>query len=244
MSSITRYIPNTITSLNILSGCISIVLAFEGYLIYAAYLIGVAAIFDFLDGMTARLFNAYSEIGKQLDSLADLISFGLAPSVIMFQLISSTLMKKTLFLNFMDLSIGENLVLFSAFIIAVSSAFRLAKFNIDTRQTDSFIGLPTPANAILIASLPLIIAYNIWATDIILNIYFLVTLTFFQSYMLVAEFPMFSLKFKSLKFQENKMRYVFLGISVVLIAILHFIAIPVIILIYILLSGVNNLRGR
>ncbi|MEA3317054.1 MAG: CDP-diacylglycerol--serine O-phosphatidyltransferase [Bacteroidota bacterium] len=236
--NILRHIPNSITSLNLLTGCVSIVLAFEGHLLTASYLVFLSAIFDFLDGMTARLLNTYSEMGKQLDSLADVISFGLVPAVLTFNIIKGNYQN----FNLLEFSFLELLLLFSPFIIAVFSGLRLAKFNIDKRQTSSFIGLPTPANAIFFASL--IITSNIYPESfiatIINNRYILIAIIVFFSFMLVAEFPMFSLKFKNLKFTKNKIRYFFIGISVILLISLHTIAIPIIILFYIILSAINN----
>ncbi|OZA56958.1 MAG: CDP-diacylglycerol--serine O-phosphatidyltransferase, partial [Sphingobacteriales bacterium 39-40-5] len=140
-----KHIPNSVTCLNLFSGCLGIVFAFQGNLIWASYAIVIAAVFDFFDGMLARLLKAYSDIGKELDSLADMVSFGVLPSVIIYQLFALS----------PQIDFGADWLSFSAFIIAVFSALRLAKFNIDTRQSENFIGLPTPANALLIASFPL-----------------------------------------------------------------------------------------
>ncbi|NOZ47493.1 MAG: CDP-diacylglycerol O-phosphatidyltransferase [Chlorobi bacterium] len=236
-------IPNTITSLNIVSGCLSLVLAFEGNLILASYFIGLAAIFDFFDGMTARLLHAYTRIGKELDSLADIVSFGIAPSVIIYQLLKLTLRTEGLLFNIEYPRYFEIIVLMSSFIIAVFSALRLAKFNLDSRQSESFIGLPVPANALFIAALPLILfnAEFTFFKDIILNIYFLLLVVFVGSYLLVAEIPMFSLKFKNLDPRHNVIRFVFIGFAVLLILIFKYVALPLIIIFYILLSVFNNL---
>ena len=148
--NIKKHIPNAITSLNLVSGCIAIILTFNFDLKYAAYFILLAAVFDFFDGMAARWLHVKSAIGKELDSLADIVSFGVAPGLIVFQLCAVS--------NDIVLFAGEiNLVPFIALLIPVFSALRLAKFNLDTRQTESFIGLPVPANALMIASLPLIL---------------------------------------------------------------------------------------
>ena len=237
---IIRHVPNFITSLNLLSGCISITLAFEGKLDWAAYMIGIAAVFDFLDGMAARLLKAYSEIGKQLDSLADMVSFGVAPSAILYALIKIALIKNSLLSGMFSTDPIQEALAFIPFLIAVFSALRLAKFNIDERQTSSFIGLPTPANAILIASLPLIIAnQDPFLENIILNKYLLIGLILVLSYLLISEIPMFSLKFKHLKWKENEFRFIFLALSFVLIVLLKFTAIPIVIFTYILLSVVQ-----
>ncbi len=222
-----KHIPNSVTCLNLFSGCLGIVFAFQGNLIWASYAIVIAAVFDFFDGMLARLLKAYSDIGKELDSLADMVSFGVLPSVIIYQLFA--LSPQTDF--------GAEWISFSAFIIAVFSALRLAKFNIDTRQSENFIGLPTPANALLIASFPLIIAESsTYFAEFILNHWFLAIFSFIMSMLLVAEVPLISLKFKSLKFQENLLRYILIISSVLLLLFLKFEAVPVIILIYFLIS--------
>ncbi len=222
-----KHIPNSVTCLNLFSGCLGIVFAFQGNLIWASYAIVIAAVFDFFDGMLARLLKAYSDIGKELDSLADMVSFGVLPSVIIYQLFA--LSPQTDF--------GAEWISFSAFIIAVFSALRLAKFNIDTRQSENFIGLPTPANALLIASFPLIIAESsTYFAEFILKYWFLAIFSFIMSMLLVAEVPLISLKFKSLKFQENLLRYILIISSVLLLLFLKFEAVPVIILIYFLIS--------
>ena len=228
-----KHIPNAITCLNLFAGCLALYFAFHDNLIYTAYLVGIAAILDFLDGMVARVLNAYSEIGKQLDSLADMVSFGVVPGVIMFMLLSK--------LSSPFLGIPENILPFIGFLITIFSALRLAKFNIDTRQTTSFIGLPTPACTIFVASLPLIIETGGLLTfELILNHVFLLLTTFILSFLLVAELPLFALKFTSLKWSENSVRFIFLGLSVLLLALLNFAAIPLIIVLYILLSVIKK----
>ena len=238
--AIKNHIPNFITLLNLLSGCIAIVFIFDDQLVMASYLIGLAAIFDFLDGFLARLLNAKSSIGKDLDSLADVISFGLVPGLILFKLINYS------FENFMNSGITI-LIPYIAFLIPIFSALRLAKFNNDERQQDVFIGLPTPANALLIASFPLILIQKSTLVGIdISSIHslfystvFLIALTILLSYLLIAEIPLLSLKFKTYNWNENKIRYIFLGISCILLILLFYSAIPVIILLYILLSLFN-----
>lgn len=223
-----RHLPNAITCLNLFSGCVGLVLVFENQLVFAAYAIGISAILDFFDGMLARLLKAYSEIGKQLDSLADMVSFGVLPAVILFQLFKA------------NPSVNPYLPYF-AFLIAIFSALRLAKFNIDTRQTESFIGLPTPANALLIGSLPFILmGDSIMLFEIILNPLVLIGFTVVMSFLLVAELPLLSLKFKNLQFRENRFRYLLVILSIILLLLFNFTAIPVIIFIYILLSIIQN----
>ena len=222
-----KHIPNFITCLNLFSGCVALYFIFQNQLVYASYLVGLAAIFDFLDGMVARVLGAYSEIGKQLDSLADVISFGVVPGAMMFMLL------KRAEGDF----IFSELLPFAGFIITVFSALRLAKFNIDTRQTTSFIGLPTPACAIFVASLPLILASGeLMAFAIILNKLVLLATTLILSFLLVAELPLFALKFTNLSWADNSIRFIFVGLSVILLALLNFAAIPLIIVLYIVLS--------
>jgi CDP-diacylglycerol--serine O-phosphatidyltransferase len=233
------FVPNTITSFNVLSGCLSVVFAFEGNMVAAGILIGVAAVFDFFDGMSARLLGAYSDMGKELDSLADVISFGLAPAVI-----AHVLLRKT-FLSGVDLeyaTLAQLAIIFFPFIITIFSALRLAKFNIDTRQTESFVGLATPANALVWASFPLILFYQPQSviSGWIVNPYFIIILSLVMSLMLVAELPMFSLKFKNLSFAKNKTRFLFLVLSLILLAVFNLAGIPLIILWYILLSILNT----
>ena len=222
-----KHIPNAITCLNLLSGCVGIVLAFKGELIYAGYAILIAALLDFFDGLVARALHAYSEIGKDLDSLADVVSFGVLPSVIVYHLFlqAPQLGDLSLYLNF------------SAFFIAIFSALRLAKFNTDVRQSENFIGLPTPANAMLIASLPQITEVSsTFLSAYILNPFFLFLFSLGSGFMLVMEVPLISLKFKSLDIKENLLRYILLFSGLIFILIFKFAAIPLIIFIYIILS--------
>lgn len=228
-----KHIPNAITCLNLFSGCLALYYAFQGELVYTAYLTGLAAVFDFLDGMVARVMKAYSEIGKQLDSLADMVSFGVVPGTVMFMLLQRA--------DATVLGIPADIVAFFGFLITIFSALRLAKFNIDTRQTTSFIGLPTPACTIFIVSLPLILQYgDILHYEIILNPPVLLGLTVLLSFLLVAELPLFALKFANLTWQDNSVRFIFLGLSVILVALLKFAAIPLIIVLYILLSIIKK----
>ena len=157
-----KHLPNAITCLNLLSGCIALYFAFNQHLNYAAYMVGIAAILDFMDGLLARALKAYSEIGKQLDSLADMVSFGVVPGTILFGLLTRADAAPT--------GIPEDILPFFGFIVTIFSALRLAKFNIDTRQAESFIGVPTPACSIFIASLPLLLeASPVLYEDFILN---------------------------------------------------------------------------
>lgn len=236
---IKQNIPNFLTCCNLLCGCLAIVQVFEGNLNWAAYLIGIAAIFDFFDGFAARLLGVSSPIGKDLDSLADMVTFGVVPGVIMYKLIFLLYLNANISVSF-ELIEKKLYLCYFAFLIPIFSAIRLAKFNNDTRQTESFIGLPTPANAIFIASLILIPAeYTERFTPGILC---LLSLTL--SLLLVAPIPLFALKFKSFGWKGNEIRFVFLLLSLGLLIGLQFLGIPLIIILYIVLSVINNLLNR
>jgi CDP-diacylglycerol---serine O-phosphatidyltransferase len=212
-----KHIPNALTCANLLSGCIGIVFAFKGDLTITAYAVLMSGIFDFFDGFSARLLNVKSEIGKELDSLADMVSFGFLPGVVMFQLIAQS--------NF-----TSDYLPYVAFLITIFSALRLAKFNLDTRQTEDFIGLNTPMNTLFIVSLPFIQHDH---PELINNTFLLVGLTILMSWLLVCEIKIFSLKFGSLTWRDNKVKYIFLIVSAILIAFLKFAAIPFVLILYI-----------
>jgi len=232
---IKRNIPNFITMLNLFSGSIALVFAFNDNLFLTAWFLAFAAIFDFFDGMLARLLHVKSPLGVQLDSLADMVSFGLVPGAIMFQLMETS--ETAPYSYFFEL----NLWSFAAFLIPVFSALRLAKFNIDERQTESFIGVPTPANALLFASLPLVLSQAQGSdftsiVGLLKNYWFLLALTVVFSGLMVSEIHLFSLKFKSLSWNQNTAKYMLIVLAIVLFILLKFISIPLIIVIYILLS--------
>jgi CDP-diacylglycerol--serine O-phosphatidyltransferase len=238
-----KQIPNIITSLNLLCGCVAVLFAVSGDLISASFFVFFGIFFDFFDGLAARLLNAHSDVGLEFDSLADMITSGLAPAIVMVQLLNESFFGKSL--NIAETFSAEGGILgitnylpLMGLLIAVGSGYRLAKFNVDTRQTTSFIGLPTPANALLILSLPLILHFQSsdWIEEIVLNKWFLIGLTLVSSMLLNAELPLFGLKFKTWDFKSNVLRYVFLVVCAVLLVLLKFIAIPIIIVIYILLS--------
>ncbi|MFT4699166.1 MAG: CDP-diacylglycerol--serine O-phosphatidyltransferase [Flavobacteriaceae bacterium] len=239
-----KQIPNIITSMNLLCGCVAVFFAVSGDLVTASFFAFLGIFFDFFDGLAARLLNAHSEIGLQFDSLADMITSGLVPSIVMVQLLSQSITGDTLQFNYEHSStmnwaaIKIQYLPFIGLLIALASAYRLAKFNVDMRQTTSFIGLPTPANTLLILSLPLILAFqnSELITSIFLNQWFLIGLTILSSVLLNAEIPLFGLKFKTWDFGSNRIRYIFLLLSLIAIIVLKFIAIPVVILLYILLS--------
>lgn len=231
-----KHIPNAITCCNLLSGCISIVLLCNGYVTAAGIMIFVAAIFDFFDGFAARLLKAYSAIGAELDSLSDVVSFGVAPSFIIYHYLQSTPV---------SVSISSfNIIPFAAFLLAVFAELRLAKFNVDDRQTTSFIGLPTPAMGLFVASLPFTLQNENLAFmgGLMTNIYFLLSVVAIFSYLMVSEIPFFSLKIKNLRFKENIHIYVLAAFAVISFIILGFAAIPFVMLFYIIEAICLNLR--
>ena len=246
---IKKQIPNIFTLLNLLSGTIAVLMAASDKLVEAAFFVFLGIFFDFFDGFFARKFNVQGEFGKQLDSLADLVTSGVAPGIVMFQLILFATKQQ----YFMQLSceIGSwqdysdtyfYFIPFIGLIIPLAAAYRLANFNIDERQTDSFIGLPTPALSLFILSLPLILNYsnNQFFIDLINNEYILIVITILGSYLLNAEIPLFSLKFKNYTWSENKMKYIFLISSLVMLVVLQTVAIPLVIIIYVLISIIEN----
>lgn len=215
-----KHIPNAMTCGNLLCGCLGIVMTLRGHLDTAAWLIGIAAILDFGDGFVARLVNVSGPFGKELDSLADMVTFGVLPATIVFQLCWFQ---------------GLESISYAAFLIAILSALRLAKFNIDTRQSDQFIGVPTPANTLLIAAFPLMERYqpqfdSLWKNDVVMGMLIAASL------LMVTEIPLFALKFKSFGWAENRIKYSFLLASVLLLLFLQFAAIPIIVLLYIIVS--------
>lgn len=213
-----QHIPNAITCCNLISGCLSIMFTFSWMPVMASIMIFAAGLFDFLDGFTARLLKAHSPIGGDLDSLSDVVSFGVAPGFIMYQLMG-----------------GMWFGCF-AFLLPVFAAIRLAKFNVDTRQTTSFIGLPTPPMAIFMASLPL----AMWQLGVlgqpVLNPYLCLGVVILFSVMMVCNLPFFSFKMKSVTWKGNEIRWIFLIIAIVGFAVFQFVALPFILLAYVLMS--------
>lgn len=242
---IRKNIPNFITCLNVVSGSLAVLFAVKGDLTISVIFIITATIFDFLDGMTARLLKAYSPMGKELDSLADMISFGLAPGALMMVMMEYSLFGINVRAeSFSALSIWEISCISASLLIPVFSSLRLAKFNIDTRQTDSFIGLPTPANALFIAALALISEHGKYeALDaFILQPFVLLLITVIMSLLLVSELPMFSLKLKNLSWANNKVRFIFLAVSVALILAFNIYGIAASIMTFIFISVVLKVK--
>jgi CDP-diacylglycerol--serine O-phosphatidyltransferase len=285
--NIKKHIPNAITCCNLLCGCLALVQAFEGNLVYAAYLVGMGAIFDFFDGFAARMLKVSSPIGKDLDSLTDMVTFGVVPGAMMYKIAlfgqQAYVEEASIGLQIQDNFWSEIIPLF-CFVLTIFSAIRLAKFNNDTRQTDSFIGVPTPAIAIFVCSLVLVYGVklpqvsgldafyaflnnypeemknvslsanysapsNLEVIKLIIaklfvNTVFNVLLCVIFSSLLVSELPLFALKFKHFKWAGNEIRFMFLGLSLVMLITLQFVGIPLIIIMYILLSVINNIISK
>lgn len=245
VSNMFFWIPNAITALNLVSGSLAVFFAVDGQLGWASVFILIAAVFDFLDGFAARLLKAYSSIGKELDSLADMVSFGLAPAAIVFTMLEYTLFGINQPIQDIEANWSQWIVLFTSFVIPVAGAFRLAKFNTDDRQSEQFLGMPIPANAIFFASLGLILELgtNLTIQAIILNKYVLLASVFICSFLMVSELPMFSMKFKNLHLKENAIRFLFLGTTVLMLIFFQIYALPLIIIWYVLLSAITYVAG-
>ena len=218
-----KLIPNLLTISNLICGCIALYFTFHNNLVFAAYLIGLSAMFDFMDGAVARLLKVSGPMGRELDSLADMVSFGVVPGSVVFHLLEASTLSSYSFV---------------ALLIPALSAYRLAKFNIDERQVDGFIGLNTPANTLFFISFPLISHFQ---PDHFLNSWIaipelLILLTVLMSFAMISEIPLFAFKFKNLRFSDNKLRFSFIGLSVVLLVMLQFAAIPLLVLLYLFLS--------
>lgn len=243
-----RHLPNLITLLNLFCGAMAVLFAVENQFVAAALFVGLGVLFDFFDGFVARALKVQSELGLQLDSLADMVTCGLVPGIVMFKLLS----------NAMDTPEPEVLATWNSGIqlyglehsylpllglcITLASAYRLATFNLDEDQQSYFKGLPTPANTLLIISFPLIMEFqhSSFVASLIINPWFLVGLTVLSCYLLNSKVKLFALKFKVWSFQPNAIRYSFLVLSLVLLILFHFVAVPMIILLYVGLSLVDT----
>jgi CDP-diacylglycerol---serine O-phosphatidyltransferase len=257
MQKIIKQIPNIFTLLNLFFGCIAIVYALQntldvsfdssGYLrtiflkeeIYLASLfIAIAAVVDFLDGFVARLLGAASELGKQLDSLADVVSFGVAPSIIMYQLLRYSFIQQN---EGLETSL---LFLTPAFLLACAGAYRLGRFNLDATQTQGFKGVPIPAAGLLIASLPLIYWHTPqnapWLRDVLINQWFLYAVIVIVSVLMVSKLPLMALKFNSFAVAQNKAKYGLVLGSIVAAIVFKWLAVPIVFVAYIVLSLLNN----
>ena len=225
--AIKKHIPNTITCCNLISGCIAIAYAFSGKIEISFTWIIIGAVFDFFDGMSARLLKVSSPIGKELDSLADIVTFGVAPSTILFSKLG--IMSYPSLLESL-----RGILPFIAYIMAAFSALRLAKFNLDERQTLGFIGLPTPANALFWGSLLIGLGKRIDSSP--LMCIFIIGGMFISSWLMVSEIPMFALKFKEWGWKKNQIKYIFLLTCIPLIAIFGITGFAIIVAWYVIIS--------
>lgn len=217
-----RFIPNTITTLNLLTGCVGISFAFQARFDWVLYCLVACGIFDFLDGTAARLLQVRSDIGKELDSLADVISFGFLPGTILFMMLQET--TTSVYLPY------------AGYLVTAFSALRLAKFNVDTRQASDFIGVNTPMNSFVIISLPFLAERF---PTLVLQSYPLLIIIVLSSYLLVSEIKLFSMKVSNLSWTSNRYKYLFLMCSVVLIFVFQYMAMPLILIAYILFSALH-----
>lgn len=243
--NIKKHIPNLLTLGNLFCGTVATIFAVQSNFFAAAFFVVLGIFFDFFDGFAARLLNVSGELGKQLDSLADMVTSGVVPGIIMLKLLT----RDNVIIDFYDSNEfssfeGHHIELFPwlGLFLTLGACYRLAKFNIDTRQSESFIGLPTPAMSLFVISLPLILEYSDieFVQNLITNNYFLIAVTILLTYLMNAEIPLFSLKFKDYSVKKNVIKYMFLLISLVLIITLQYLSIPLIIILYVILSIVNN----
>ncbi len=242
-----KHIPNFITLLNLFCGSIAVLFAVNGNMIATAIFVFLGIFFDFFDGLLARKLKVQSELGLQLDSLADMVTSGLVPGLVMFHLFNLAgsdwieFSANNTFGTAFSVS-SNNFLPFFGLLITLASAYRLANFNIDVNQTDSFVGLPTPANALLILSFPLIMEFQNSDTmnAIILNKWFLIAITLISSFLLNANIKLLALKFKNWTFKDNAARYILIIIAAILLVVLQFAAIPLIIIAYIIISLLNK----
>ena len=241
--NIKKHIPNLLTLGNLFCGTVATIFAVKNQLNIAALFVVIGILFDFLDGFVARLLKVSGELGKQLDSLADMVTSGVVPGIFMYQLVLQS--QQFTAVGSFDTSNTQstNFLAYLGLLLTLAACYRLANFNIDSRQSDAFIGIPTPAMTLFIISLPLISAHTqfLFVIDILKNTYVLIAITLILSYLMNANIVLFALKFKSFKWKENGMKYVFLTVSLLLLATLHFVAIPLIIVLYVLVSLINNL---
>jgi CDP-diacylglycerol--serine O-phosphatidyltransferase len=230
--NIKKHIPNSITLLNLLCGCIAMVFVTNSDFEMAFYFVCLGIFLDFFDGFFARLLKVSGPLGLQLDSLADMVTSGLVPGYVMFFMLSNSQHEIS----------ASPMLPYLGFIITMGSCYRLAVFNIDTRQTNSFIGLPTPANALFILSLPLVLKYSdsLVTLEVLTSQWVLLIITLFSAYILNAEIPLFSLKVKKFSFKHNALQIGFLFLSFLLLVFFQYAGIPLIIISYVLLSIVSN----
>ena len=245
--NIKKHIPNLFTLGNLLCGIIATVYAVVGRFEYVAIFVLIGIILDFFDGFLARILKVSGELGKQLDSLADMVTSGVVPGIVMFTILNNNnFVIESLFSDIVTTTFIEtkdnHYLSFLGFLLTISACYRLAKFNIDTRQSDSFIGLPTPAMSLFVVSLPLISMTTnmVFVKAILENQYYLIGVTLVLSYLMNSEIRLLSLKFKNFGVAENKMKYLLMISSIILLITLQYLAVPIIILLYVVLSIIEN----
>lgn len=244
----TKYIPNALTLLNLFCGCVAVIFAVNNNFVTATLFVFLGVFFDFFDGFAARKLNVQSDLGIQLDSLADMVTSGLLPGIIMYKLLEMTtgVPENSNSWETSNFKFDLPILPLIGLCVTLASAYRLAKFNIDEDQQTYFKGLPTPANALLIISLPLILEFqnNDLINLIIINKWFLIGLTGVSCYLLNSNIKLFALKFKNWILKENAIRYIFIVLCIVLVILLQFVAIPLVILLYISMSVLDNFTSK
>ena len=237
-----KHIPNIFTLGNLLCGTLATVFAVSGYFEMTALFVVLGIFLDFFDGFFARIFKVSGELGKQLDSLADMVTSGVVPGIVLFILLGNNQQIPYEINTEFKVSMGLPLI---GLLVTLAACYRLAKFNLDTRQSESFIGLPTPAMSLFIVSLPLVQMHsNVdFVKDLIGNNYFLIGITILFSFLMNSEFHLFSLKFKNYGIRENLFKYTLILLSIILLMTVKYLSVPIIIMSYILLSILNNFKN-
>jgi CDP-diacylglycerol--serine O-phosphatidyltransferase len=237
-----KHIPNIFTLGNLLCGTLATVFAVSGYFEMTALFVVLGIFLDFFDGFFARIFKVSGELGKQLDSLADMVTSGVVPGIVLFILLGNNQQIPYEINTEFKISMGLPLI---GLLVTLAACYRLAKFNLDTRQSESFIGLPTPAMSLFIVSLPLVQMHSDvdFVKDLIGNNYFLIGIAILFSFLMNSELSLFSLKFKNYSIKENLFKYILITLSIVLIVAFEYLSVPIIIMSYILLSILNNFKN-
>lgn len=246
---IKEHIPNLLTLANLFCGTVAAMHAVVGHYELTAIFVVIGIIFDFFDGFVARILGVSGELGKQLDSLADVVTSGVVPGLLLFFMMKTNVINGSnveMEINFGQYEADFGWLPYVGFLVTIAAGYRLAKFNLDTRQSDSFIGLPTPAMSLFVISIPLIYQSTDieFVRNLLINNNFLIGITLVLSFLMNAELPLFSLKFKINSFKKNVIKYVFLAVSIVMIVLLKYMAVPLIIAFYVLLSIVTNLFNK
>ena len=239
--SINKHIPNIVTLGNLFCGTLAAIFAVGGHFEMTALFVVLGVFLDFFDGFFARVLKVSGELGKQLDSLADMVTSGVVPGIVLFVLLGNNQQLPYDIPAEFKISMGLPLI---GLLVTLSACYRLAKFNLDTRQSESFIGLPTPAMSLFIISLPLVQMHSDidFVKDLIGNNYFLIGITILFSFLMNSEFYLFSLKFKNYGIRENLFKYTLILLSIILLVTIEYLAVPVIIMCYVILSMLKNMK--